>query len=60
LLGPGHRHNENPTASLIQAKQNAYAGIAQSIKQNVRRLLLFRNQYRRLEIAFAALFAAWW
>jgi TrbL/VirB6 plasmid conjugal transfer protein len=53
--------NENPTASLIQAKQNAYAGIAQSIKQNDPDVYsLFQgNQYpTRLEIAFAALFAA--
>jgi hypothetical protein len=53
--------NENPTASLIQAKQDAYAGIAQSIKQNDPGVYsLFQgNQYpTRLEIAFAALFAA--
>ena len=53
--------NENPTASLIQAKQNAYAGIAPSIKQNDPDVYsLFQgNQYpTRLEIAFAALFAA--
>ncbi len=53
--------NENPTASLIQAKQDAYAGIAQSIKQNDPDVYsLFQgNQYStRLEIAFAALFAA--
>jgi hypothetical protein len=53
--------NENPTASLIQAKQDAYAGIAQSIKQNDPDVYsLFQgNQYpTRLEIAFAALFAA--
>jgi hypothetical protein len=53
--------NENPTASLIQAKQDAYAGIAQSIKQNDPDVYsLFQgNQYStRLEIAFASLFAA--
>ena len=53
--------NENPTASLIQAKQDAYAGIAQSIKQNDPGVYsLFQgNQYpTRLEISFAALFAA--
>ena len=53
--------NENPTPSLIQAKQDAYAGIAQSIKQNDPDVYsLFQgNQYpTRLEIAFAALFAA--
>jgi hypothetical protein len=53
--------NENPTASLIQAKQDAYAGIAQSIKQNNPDVYsLFQgNQYpTRLEIAFASLFAA--
>ena len=53
--------NENPTASLISAKQDAYAGIAQSIKQNDPDVYsLFQgNQYpTRLEIAFASLFAA--
>ena len=53
--------NENPTPSLIQAKEDAYAGIAQSIKQNDPDVYsLFQgNQYpTRLEIAFAALFAA--
>ena len=53
--------NEKPTASLIQAKQDAYAGIAQSIKQNDPDVYsLFQgNQYStRLEIAFASLFAA--
>jgi len=53
--------NENPTPSLIQAKQDAYAGIAQAIKQNDPDVYsLFQgNQYpTRLEIAFAALFAA--
>ncbi len=53
--------NEKPTPSLIQSKQDAYAGIAQSIKQNDPDVYsLFQgNQYpTRLEIAFAALFAA--
>jgi hypothetical protein len=53
--------NETATPSLIQAKQNAYAGIAQSIKQNHPDVYsLFQgNQYStRLEIAFASLFAA--
>ncbi len=53
--------NETATPSLIQAKQDAYAGIAQSIKQNNPDVYsLFQgNQYpTRLEIAFAALFAA--
>ncbi len=53
--------NEIATPSLIQAKQDAYAGIAQSIKQNDPDVYsLFQgNQYpTRLEIAFAALFAA--
>ncbi|HEY5351816.1 MAG TPA: type IV secretion system protein [Streptosporangiaceae bacterium] len=53
--------NENPTPSLIQAKEDAYAGIAQAIKQNDPDVYsLFQgNQYpTRLEIAFAALFAA--
>ena len=53
--------NEKPTPSLISAKQDAYAGIAQSIKQNNPDVYsLFQgNQYpTRLEIAFAALFAA--
>ncbi len=53
--------NETATPSLIQAKQDAYAGIAQSIKQNDPDVYsLFQgNQYStRLEIAFTALFAA--
>ena len=53
--------NETATPNLIQAKQNAFAGIAQSIKQNNPDVYsLFQgNQYStRLEIAFAALFAA--
>ena len=53
--------NETPTATLITAKQDAYAGIAASLKQNQPGVYsLFQgNQYAtRLEIAFAALFAA--
>jgi hypothetical protein len=53
--------NEKPTASVIQAKQSAYAGIASSIKQNDPSIYpLFQgNQWTsRLEIGFAALFAA--
>jgi hypothetical protein len=53
--------NENPTSTLITAKENTYAGIAASIKQNDPAVYsLFQgNQYpTRLEIAFAALFAA--
>ena len=53
--------NENPTPALITAKENTYAGIAASIKQNDPAVYsLFQgNQYpTRLEIAFAALFAA--
>ncbi|HWG64025.1 MAG TPA: type IV secretion system protein [Streptosporangiaceae bacterium] len=53
--------NEKPTAGLIQAKQNSYAGIASSIKQNhaaVYPLFQGKQWTTRLEIAFAALFAA--
>ncbi|HUY50930.1 MAG TPA: type IV secretion system protein [Streptosporangiaceae bacterium] len=53
--------NEKATPSLITAKEDAYAGIAASIKQNDPAIYpLFQgNQYpTRLEIAFAALFAA--
>ena len=53
--------NENATPSLITAKENTYAGIAAAIKQNDPAVYsLFQgNQYpTRLEIAFAALFAA--
>ncbi len=53
--------NETPSSSLITAKQDAYAGIAASLKQNEPGVYsLFQgNQYpTRLEIAFAALFAA--
>jgi TrbL/VirB6 plasmid conjugal transfer protein len=53
--------NEAPTPGLIQAKQATYSGIANSIQQNNPGIYpLFQgNQWTtRLEIAFAALFAA--
>jgi hypothetical protein len=53
--------NENPTTAVITAKQNAYAGIAASIKQNEPGVYpLFQGKLwtTRLEIGFAALFAA--
>jgi hypothetical protein len=53
--------NERPTAAVMAAKQNAYAGIASSIKQNepaVYPLFQGKQWTTRLEIAFAALFAA--
>jgi hypothetical protein len=53
--------NETPTTALIQAKQATYTGIANSIQQNDPGIYpLFQgNQWTtRLEIAFAALFAA--
>ena len=53
--------NEKPTAAVITAKQNAYAGIAASIKQNEPGVYpLFQGKLwtTRLEIGFAALFAA--
>ncbi|HXZ72833.1 MAG TPA: hypothetical protein VEH31_18440, partial [Streptosporangiaceae bacterium] len=53
--------NEQPTAAVITAKQNAYAGIAASIKQNepgVYPLFQGKQWTTRLEIGFAALFAA--
>jgi hypothetical protein len=53
--------NEKPTAAVITAKQNAYAGIAASIKQNepgVYPLFQGKQWTTRLEIGFAALFAA--
>ena len=55
------RPTRNRRPTLITAKQDAYAGIAASIKQNDPAVYsLFQgNQYpTRLEIAFAALFAA--
>jgi hypothetical protein len=53
--------NEKPTSAVIAAKQNAFAGIAASIKQRdpaVYPLFTGRQWTTRLEIAFAALFAA--
>src|SRR5450755_2544812 len=53
--------NEKPTADLIQAKQATYTGIANSLQQNNPSVYaLFQgNQWTsRLEIGFAALFAA--
>jgi hypothetical protein len=53
--------NEKPTQALISAKQAAYAGIASSIQTNdpaVYPLFQGKEWTTRLEIAFAALFAA--
>ncbi len=53
--------NEKPTTSVIQAKQDAYAGLAASLKQKdpgVYPLFTGRQWTTRLEIGFAALFAA--
>ncbi|MEP7023520.1 MAG: type IV secretion system protein, partial [Actinomycetota bacterium] len=53
--------NEKPTTILIQAKQNTYEGIAQSIQQNnpgIYPLFQGKEWTTRLEIGFAALFAA--
>jgi hypothetical protein len=53
--------NETPSTALIQAKQATYSGIANSIQQNEPGIYpLFQgNQWTtRLEIAFAAMFAA--
>jgi len=53
--------NEKPTSAMITAKQDAFAGIASSIKQNdpgVYPLFQGKQWTTRLEIAFAALFAA--
>ena len=53
--------NEHPTADLIQAKQATYNGIASSLQQNNPSVYaLFQgNQWTtRLEVGFAALFAA--
>ncbi|MBO0789322.1 MAG: type IV secretion system protein, partial [Actinobacteria bacterium] len=53
--------NERPTSALIQAKQDTYAGIAAAIKQHdpgVYPLFQGKQWTTRLEIAFAALFAA--
>jgi uncharacterized membrane protein YgcG len=53
--------NEKPTASVIQAKENAYTGLAASLKQkDPGAYALFQGKQwtTRLEIGFAALFAA--
>src|SRR5215469_13020782 len=53
--------NEKPTTAVITAKQNAFAGIAASLKQNEPGVYpLFQGKLwtTRLEIGFAALFAA--
>ena len=53
--------NEKPTASLIQAKQATYSGIANSIQQNdpgIYPLFQGKQWTTRMEIAFFALFAA--
>ncbi len=53
--------NEKPTAALINAKQSAYAGIAQTIKNSDPAgypLFQGKEWTTRLEIAFAALIAA--
>ena len=53
--------NEKPTPAMIQAKENAYVGIAAAIKQNhpdVYSLFQGKQWTTRLEIAFAAIFAA--
>jgi hypothetical protein len=53
--------SEQPTAAVITAKKDAYAGIAASIKNNypaVYPLFQGKQWTTRLEIAFAALFAA--
>ncbi len=53
--------NERPTQALISAKQAAYAGIASSLQTNdpaVYPLFQGKEWTTRLEIAFAALFAA--
>ncbi len=53
--------NEKPTAALIQAKQSTYQGIANSLQNNdpgVYPLFQGKQWTTRLEIAFAALFAA--
>ncbi|HEU5420242.1 MAG TPA: type IV secretion system protein, partial [Streptosporangiaceae bacterium] len=53
--------NEKPTTALIQAKQATYQGIAQSLQQSspdVYPLFQGKQWTTRLEVAFAALFAA--
>jgi len=53
--------NEKATPALLQAKQDAYAGIASSIQTNdpaIYPLFQGKQWTTRLEVAFAALFAA--
>ncbi len=53
--------NEKATPALVQAKQDAYAGIASSIQTNdpaIYPLFQGKQWTTRLEVAFAALFAA--
>ncbi len=53
--------NEKPTASVIKAKEDAYTGLAASLKQkDPGAYALFQGKQwtTRLEVAFAALFAA--
>jgi hypothetical protein len=53
--------NEKPTAGVIQAKQDAYTGLAASLKQHdpgTYALFQGKQWTTRLEIGFAALFAA--
>ena len=53
--------NEKPTSAVITAKQDAFAGIASSMKQNdpaVYPIFQGKQWTTRLEIGFAALFAA--
>ena len=53
--------NEKPTANVIQAKEDAYTGLAASLQKNdPAAYALFQGKQwtTRLEIAFAALFAA--
>jgi TrbL/VirB6 plasmid conjugal transfer protein len=53
--------NEKPTPALVQAKQDAFAGIASSIQTNdpaIYPLFQGKQWTTRLEVAFAALFAA--
>jgi hypothetical protein len=53
--------NEKPTANVIQAKEDAYTGLAASLKQkDPGTYALFQGKQwtTRLEVAFAALFAA--
>jgi hypothetical protein len=53
--------NEKPTTSVIQAKEDAYTGLASSLKQaypGVYPLFQGKQWTTRLEVGFAALFAA--